>query len=372
MFRKKVYVFLAIWLVSILLLPVANIWKNSEQFKEQIANKELPKLSTLYQTDLILPLIGEKAFDLGISMSPEKVILGKNNWLFLGDYYEQSISRKRDLTEADQQAIETVVANSLLWDQWLKDYGVKAYQIIIAPDKDTVYAENVPNWAKGEGITPLDFYQDQTKDNPIYIQLAPALSAAKATEEIPLYYGTDSHWNALGAAVGFAAFTEHMQTIAPELNWPDSDAITSNILSEQRGNIGGDLSRFQYAGHHIKDTVVALAYLDEHSPLVAKSNYDTGEFLGELMVDSATSTSTPMLYTNPKALNEARVLWIHDSFGDAMAPFMLESFSSVLQIHTGGVSPERLKQLVLDYKPDYVFALVVEREARRAFYLSVP
>ncbi|HEU4853968.1 MAG TPA: hypothetical protein VFS89_01615 [Nitrosospira sp.] len=79
-----------------------------------------------------------------------------------------------------------------------------------------------------------------------------------------------------------------------------------------------------------------------------------------------------LLVKSKNALNQKRVLWLRDSFGTAIAPFMAATFSETLQLHYAAAHPELLARLVDTYKPDYVFITVVERGARRKRFGSFP
>jgi len=76
--------------------------------------------------------------------------------------------------------------------------------------------------------------------------------------------------------------------------------------------------------------------------------------------------------SGPCTLNGKKVLWLRDSFGTAMAPFMAATFSETLQIHYETADTALLARLVETFKPDYVFVTVVERAARRKRFGSVP
>jgi hypothetical protein len=80
----------------------------------------------------------------------------------------------------------------------------------------------------------------------------------------------------------------------------------------------------------------------------------------------------PLLVKSEQALNQKRVLWLRDSFGTAMAPFMAVTFSETLQLHYDAANPELFARLVNSFKPDYVFITVVERGARRKRFGSLP
>jgi hypothetical protein len=84
------------------------------------------------------------------------------------------------------------------------------------------------------------------------------------------------------------------------------------------------------------------------------------------------SQERPLLVKSKHALNPKRVLWLRDSFGGAMAPFMAATFTETLQLHYGQTDPTLFARLVETYKPDYVFITVVERGARNKWFENLP
>jgi len=80
----------------------------------------------------------------------------------------------------------------------------------------------------------------------------------------------------------------------------------------------------------------------------------------------------PLLVRSKHALNHRKVLWLRDSFGTALSPFMAATFTETLQIHYAALEPETLAGLVETYRPDYVFLTVVERDARGEWFRKPP
>jgi len=78
--------------------------------------------------------------------------------------------------------------------------------VTIVPEKYTIYPEHLPVWvAKGDAPPPLErlMVAISADGNVRFVDLRAPLAAAKVRERV--YYTTDSHWNMLGAAVGYNA-----------------------------------------------------------------------------------------------------------------------------------------------------------------------
>lgn len=81
----------------------------------------------------------------------------------------------------------------------------------------------------------------------------------------------------------------------------------------------------------------------------------------------------PVLVHAEGALNQARLLWLRDSFGTALSPYMSATFSDVLQVHWAtGLAPGALDDMVSRWRPDHVLVTVVERGARNAAFAALP
>jgi hypothetical protein len=87
---------------------------------------------------------------------------------------------------------------------------------MIVPDKATIYPEYLPRWAtKVASQTRLDrlFAALAAYPGIAVLDLRPALTAVKARERI--YFKTDSHWNLVGATIGYQALATVLMAKVP-------------------------------------------------------------------------------------------------------------------------------------------------------------
>ncbi|TMG98050.1 MAG: hypothetical protein E6H71_07085 [Betaproteobacteria bacterium] len=101
--------------------------------------------------------------------------------------------------------IAAVVTELRRRQRFLASLGI-AYVVTIVPEKYTIYPEHLPVWvAKGDAPPPLErlMVAISADGNVRFVDLRAPLAAAKVRERV--YYTTDSHWNMLGAAVGYNA-----------------------------------------------------------------------------------------------------------------------------------------------------------------------
>lgn len=82
-----------------------------------------------------------------------------------------------------------------------------------------------------------------------------------------------------------------------------------------------------------------------------------------------------MRVSSDDALNAAKILWLRDSFGLALAPFMAATFTEIVYLHWYDALAEggrRFVELVKSWQPDYVFVTVVERQSRSELFAQPP
>ena len=363
--RRRVVIFLSAVLLSLLVVPAINILST-----QSCDASKWRKSAFLYNTDFASRLIARSLYPLGISTEPKKVIIGRNNWLYLGDEFQKTRTvDRRPPTEADFLLGKQIGAATEAWGAYLSSEGVKLFRIMIAPNKGTIYPEHLPTWAKPAAPNATDALLAGTTATH-YIDLRGVMLAAKANQLEALYYKTDTHWNFVGAGVAFRSFAQQIRTEAPELHWlPETVYEVSRV--NPRG--GGDLAKFLRLSTSLTDSEPMISALDLYVE-TTQYDFDTKQVIyrgGNPIVEL---TEKPMLVKSEGALNNKKVLWLRDSFGTAMSPLMAATFSDVLQLHyvVATMPGGRFAQLVKNWKPEYVFLTVVERASRDSNFGAYP
>ena len=335
-------------------------------------NKASIKLekSFLYNMDFVSRWVELLLYPLGISMHPEQVIIGREGWLYLGDLYSQTLSSdKRVATEADLAIGKQIGAATKAWNAYFASKGVKVFRIMVGPNKGSIYSEYMPLWAKPVSPNPTDALLSQAGGD-LFIDLRAPLLAAKETHREALYFKTDTHWNNLGAGIAFWAFAQQVGKVAPELKWPSEKTYELTKIAPRQG---GDLAAFLRLSTRLSDgqPIINSANLPVETTQI---DFATKQVLSKTGNPAVDAPLKPLLVKSVGALNNKRVLWLRDSFGTSMSPLMAATFSEVLQLHwrfsirQGG----NLAQLVDEFKPDYVFVTVVERDVRSPGFSIYP
>lgn len=362
--KHRAIVFLAALLASLLIVPAVNLSRapNFDSIKWE--------KSFFYNMDFASGFAAKLLYPLGISINPRSVVIGSGGWLFLGDAFEATLSAARQSPAAgDVQLTKQIGVAAAAWDAYLASKGVQLFRVMIGPNKGSIYPEHLPRWAQPISPNATDALFAGT-GNVLYVDLRAPLLEAKAHQEADLYYRLDTHWNNLGSAMAFRAFAQQVGAAAPELQWPSSDVYHVKSSQEVKG---GDLANFLRLPTHLSDTRLDIRASD--LPVqTTQIDFDTQKVLHTGGHLTTIPPSKPVLIRSTHALNNKKVLWLRDSFGDSMSLLMEATFSDVLQLHWHeAIKPGgRLVQLVETWKPDYVFFTVVERDARNGWFTVPP
>ena len=365
--KKSVFIFIFVALLILAISPVINLIVLDKMKTET----KWWKKRILYNFDFSLPVFNYCFYQLGISTDPNQVITGKDDWLYLGDQYRQTLTFTRHgATNEYTETSKKINVATKAWNQWLKGKGVRQYQIMIAPNKSTIYPEFLPDWMQPTENSVIDTLLTNVSQE-LYIDTRSALKKAKSQFSTPLYYKTDTHWNNLGAWIAFHAFTTEISRTNTELHWISEQQIRLLTVNKRSG---GDLGAFLKISKSLQDKEPIIDIVNQMPIETEQYNFETGSLTtsgGNPQVALQTNKS-PILVKSKYALNDKKILWIHDSFGIALAPFMAATFRETLQLHYIETSSAQFAKLVETYRPDYVFITVVERDAIDPWFQNLP
>lgn len=150
------------------------------------------------------------------------VIVGQDGWLFYsGNHTIDDLLGRDRLTDAEltlwQHALEKRY-------DWWKQHGAQ-YLFVIVPNKSTIYPERLPAIYQSQ-IRPgkldqlLEYLRAHDCGVPI-LDLRAALLASKAVE--PVYWQTDTHWNAAGLLAACKAIRtklDELGVVCGHADWP--------------------------------------------------------------------------------------------------------------------------------------------------------
>jgi hypothetical protein len=284
----------------------------------------------------------------GFRVSPVPVVLfGKNGWLYFlgedGKSLERHYLGRLAIADAEIDALAQELGRR---GRFLASLGIP-YVVAIVPEKYTIYPEHLPDWAGPRmASTPLDRVAEALRnvDAVRFVDLRATLRAAKAAEL--LYYTTDSHWNWVGAAQGYAAIMREVQRALPPGRLPA-------IVPPQRPPYvpGVDI----YRGD--------LARMAGYRPRFAEPDYapfakGLGDRAGRCAhrVDTGRVDATVEVHACDRA-GLPRAIVYRDSMAIPLIPMLSENFSRVIYVNSRRLDPA----LILRERPDVVIEQVVER-----------
>lgn len=253
----------------------------------------------------------------------EKVIDGTDGWLYyngtLDDYQGTNLLSERSLFN---------IAHNLSMMQGMTEAMGSQFWYTIAPNKNTLYDENMPYYYQAGETSNMDQLIPYLEEEGVhYIDLR---SAFEEQDEV-LYLKRDSHWNNIGAVLAYNTMLDAMQKEHNDY---------STIPYEVREDYIGDLNEMLFP----VDSEPELNYYY----LCSQKYKYTGE--GEDVEDDVIEAYNPS--------GTGSLLMYRDSFGNTLFPLMANEFKNT---YFTKLLPYSLSD-VAAYHPDYV---VVERVERR-------
>ena len=282
------------------------------------------------------------------------VYVGYDGWFFYGDSIKD-YSEDSSVSSVRMKRIISMMSDRL---EWCEENGIKLY-FVIAPNKNTIYPEYMPESVKKAENKTVDAVIDAIRENTnlTVIDTREGLLAAK--EQYPdenLFYKLDTHWNNHG---GFAAYSQIMDVIRQDF---------PNAVKWSR-----DDYQIDYFKSYFKDQAYYLGWYDTmqedgpvytrrdgHLPTLTKRR-DSGPygqfFHAYIHEDGYRDKTDYCVYQNDYVSDAPSVYVIRDSFSIALVPFIKDSFSTSVFNWTLSFNQED----ILKNKPDIVIMEIVER-----------
>lgn len=229
----------------------------------------------------------------------QKVIVGKEDMLFYAETLNDYLSR--ELLTDDE--IERIAVTLRIQQDHVLSCGAD-FAFAIAPNKNTIYPEYMPDYLKPSGAESNRerLMEALARHGVNAIDLAGELIAHK--EDGLLYHYQDTHWNERGAQIGYRAI---MQVVAGDAEYETYEGLTPETVSDY----GGDLHYF------VLPTVVGN---------LPRPDYGLSF---EYEQDAVRPGRTTTIGTTSEK-NERKLLLYRDSFGDAILPYLSANLGRVL------------------------------------------
>lgn len=373
--RTAVWSFLALCLVLVLGVPAINLQEQSARaYAERLLReRETERLiALLFNGDFLAAGVSRALWKTGLSINPDKVVIGERRWLYLGDGHDRNTSAQRyGESDKDVRMGLQMGQNLVAWDHWLKTRGVKGFVLVIGPDKHRIYRRHLPNWADLQRPPRIRSLLSSEAGHLIADPTAELIHRSQ-DERVHTYYRSDTHWNMWGAALSLESLRQTLEQQGVTLQW----AMPQPPVIDHTGSrIGGDLASFLRIQHTLKEQEPHPMVLNSqtiHSEireLGTERPLAAGDF-GQLQYPGRT-----VRVVTEGAANNLKVLWLRDSFGIAQSPMMAANFRETIQLHWGRALADQAKlfeELVRTHQPDLVVMTVVERVMPASLFLTPP
>lgn len=264
---------------------------------------------------------------LGVS-SLATVWKGRDGWWFLaadGDV-EATLNEPR-FTPAELATWRVTLQHTA---DFLAARGI-AHVFVIAPGKATVYPEGLP---AGLHPRPAPTRTDQLVDElrarstVTVVDLRDDLLAARGGAE-PLFHRTDTHWNDLGAAVGYrqllGALAGRVDGLGPPVG-PDGFVLTPVAAD------GGDLAWMLGLNFSMEERELRLSPVTPRRARIIEPTGDVKPF------------AVPRVVTVVDDPHLPRAVVYRDSFGSALVPFLAEHFQRMVTLWEYDVVPATIRE----------------------------
>jgi hypothetical protein len=290
---------------------------------------------------------GYNALAVALGVSPsDQVVIGTAGWWFVGDHY-RAVEYQRATRAFTSDELEQWRRRLEARRDWLAERGI-AYLFMIAPDKASVYPQYFPRALNRVGPeTRLDQLVRHLEEHSEVriVDVRDALADAK--HHGPVYEPLDSHWNDLGAWVAYAAIAERLHVRFPQIATVPLGHFERRYVTGQ----GNDLALLLSLGSLFPGNRLTLV---PHQTRRARW----------LTTDAALPTGSlgvVISVVDDPAL--PRAVMLHDSFGDALRPFLSEHFSRVFYSWQALFDPA----LIDREQPAVVLQEIVERALMEDF-----
>ena len=277
------------------------------------------------------------------------VVMGRDGWLFYtGEKLLEDFCGQVPYTDEKMEGFRLMVEAKR---DWLAARGIP-YIFVIPPNKQTIYPEHMAeNFLRARGRTRMDQLMAfmQAHSDVTIVDLRQPLIEAKSQD--PLYYLTDTHWNDLGALIGYG---EIMKAVEQALGRDVGSVRTlEDYTVARQKRQGGDLAAIlgltdQFSEYHF---ILTPRW---EGGLCARKESLTG-----YPAPAGLSRREPFAMSCERA--DITMVMFRDSFGVALVPFLAENFRRSVFVWDWNYEADFFKEVVEKERPDIVIDECGER-----------
>lgn len=226
-----------------------------------------------------------------------QVLIGKDGYLF----FEETLDDYLNLSQLSENDLIRFNRSMQLQSDAMARLGIASYFMVV-PNKASIYGERMPGYLKPVGETNLLEQLRKIDLAMDFIDVKDALILAKEETELPIYHARDSHWNAVGAAIGY-------EFMMAELGQTSLHLIGQTPVRSK--DWLGDLSIMLYPDKSDDDF---------------QYTYDLPK---AFTFTRAIRTFEDMEFESINPTKEGHLFLFRDSFANALVPYLSDSFARV-------------------------------------------
>ncbi len=278
-----------------------------------------------------------------------QVIGGANNWLFFKSSTDgNSIADYEGTNPYSDKEMRAILQTALHTQNEIENKGIE-FVVIVAPNKENIYSEYMPDSYTHSDISSTDRLIDYLDENGVNI-ISPKSELLSNHLDYQVYYSYDTHWNQLGAYIGVKDVLAAWSIDIPDLN--ERTVLTKNLKNNYHYGAEDDLAAVVGLLSVFDDEI---EYEVEGTVLMDWDKYEEEQ-----------TASIISHFVNEQAIVQATVFLVGDSFRSSMIPALRETFSDVYVVQRSFYESSMLDEI----DPDYLISEYVERYSSDIGYID--
>ncbi|MCQ2500166.1 MAG: GBS Bsp-like repeat-containing protein [Lachnospiraceae bacterium] len=286
-------------------------------------------------------------YDLFDHSANEKVMVGKDGWLFFTGDGNAAIPAG-EYPNFGEKELEAICQKQISIRDKLKSQGIE-YVIMLPPSKVSIY----PEYIKGDFSvrkTPSDILADylEAHSDLKVVRLKDTLLEEKEKTDELLYFKTDTHWNTYGSSVAYRQLVKKLK----EWKLTDTEAAEMTLIKEDKTR---DLSKMLVSDqeHYTEESYTRFEIQDPSAVFVESG--ELYEYVQQYITDNGITRGYN--YVNENQDLPSYLVFSDSMFMNWMAGMVAENCSALTAIQKPTISQEMIDVV----KPDVVILEMVER-----------
>ncbi len=291
---------------------------------------------------------------INTSAIPDKVIMGRNNFLFAGNIMGNAVSQHQGIDTFCIEELDRYHQNLATVKDFFNERGVKFYMTIV-PGKHSIYDDYLPVYARKYFPDRYDQIISFGNGELDIIDLREILLEAREQYGDLVYNKSDTHWSKLGAYFAYLKIISRIKE-----DFPDLRPLTLKDFEVRENNVGMDLAYKLNLCNRIDDYSDSLIFYELLDTL-ERIEFD-GTVTKLLPYEVIPDHESTIVVNKNKKLT---ILIIKDSFSVNLSYLLNQNFCKIIYIKRSSGKTREMTDLVKEFSPDIVLFEVGERKLNK-------